>query len=90
MNSKLDRIEQIDALGGLALLGILVVNIFVFHAPYSLYTAFYSDFEGGNVSLLGIMIFISAGKFMFIYAFLMGYRFWMQYNRRLMEKVKLW
>lgn len=75
------RIHQIDALRGFALLGILIVNIFVFHAPYSHYGAFYLQFEGLESILLEHMIFFCGGKFMFIYAFLFGYSFWMQYEK---------
>ncbi|MEM1328647.1 MAG: DUF418 domain-containing protein [Bacteroidota bacterium] len=76
------RIQQIDALRGFALFGILMVNIFVFHAPYPHYSTFYGEFEGANAAALENMIFFCGGKFMFIYAFLFGYSFWMQYERK--------
>lgn len=75
------RIFQIDGLRGFALFGILVVNIFVFHAPYAHYSEFYGQFEGGEGAVLEHMIFFFGGKFMFIYAFLFGYSFWMQYEK---------
>lgn len=76
------RIHQIDALRGFALFGILVVNIFVFHAPYSHYGPFYfGNFEGTEINALQTMIWLCAGKFMFIYAFLFGYGFWIQYEK---------
>jgi len=75
------RLHQIDALRGFALLGILIVNIFVFHAPYPYYGPFYYQFEGTNITALETMIFLCVGKFMFIYAFLFGYSFWMQYEK---------
>ncbi len=75
------RIHQIDALRGFALFGILVVNIFVFHAPYAHYGPFYYQFEGLNLSVIEHTIFLFVGKFMFIYAFLFGYSFWMQYEK---------
>lgn len=75
------RIHQIDALRGFALFGILIVNIFVFHAPYPHYGPFYFQFEGFDIQVLTNMIFFFAGKFMFIYAFLFGYSFWIQYER---------
>ena len=65
------RILEIDALRGLALFGILVVNIFVFHAPYAHYGAFYFQFEGLDKQIVENMIFFFGGKFMFIYAFLL-------------------
>ena len=75
------RIFQIDALRGFALFGILIVNIFVFHAPYPYYGEFYSQFEGMNRNIVDNMIFFFGGKFMFIYAFLFGYNFWIQYEK---------
>ena len=75
------RLHQIDALRGFALFGILIVNIFVFHAPYSHYTAFYGKFEGLEGLVIENMIFFFGGKFMFIYAFLFGYSFWLQYQK---------
>ncbi len=75
------RIHQIDALRGFALFGILVVNIFVFHAPYPHYGEFYFQFVGTEIRVLENMFFFFAGKFMFIYAFLFGYSFWLQYEK---------
>ena len=75
------RIHQIDALRGFALFGILVVNIFVFHAPYPHYGEFYFQFAGTEIRVLENMFFFFAGKFMFIYAFLFGYSFWLQYEK---------
>ena len=76
-----ERILQIDALRGFALFGILIVNIFVFHVPYPHYGDFYFSFEGLNRVIVEQMIFLFAGKFMFIYAFLFGYSFWIQYEK---------
>ena len=75
------RIPQIDALRGFALFGIFIVNIFVFHAPYPHYSAFYGTFEGNEKAVVDIMNLLFVGKSMFIYAFLFGYGFWMQYER---------
>lgn len=58
-----------------------MVNIFVFHAPYSHYGAFYGQLEGINKWVLENMVYFFGGKFMFIYAFLFGYSFWLQYAR---------
>lgn len=75
------RIFEIDGLRGFALFGILVVNIFVFHAPYTYYSEFYGAFEGVNSIVVESVVFFFAGKFVFIYAFLFGYSFWLQYEK---------
>ncbi|MEM6472709.1 MAG: DUF418 domain-containing protein [Planctomycetota bacterium] len=72
------RLEQLDALRGLALFGILIVNIFIFHAPYTHYSAFYGTFDGYQSLVLSIVLFLFGGKSMFIYAFLFGYSFRLQ------------
>ena len=76
-----NRITAIDALRGFALLGILIVNIFVFHAPYAHYGEFYFGLEGGELLVVANMVFFCGGKFMFIFAFLFGYGCWMQYEK---------
>lgn len=73
-----NRITEIDALRGLALFGILVVNIFVFHAPFTHYAEFYGSFEGFELSVVENMIDFFAGKFMFIFAFLFGFGAYLQ------------
>ncbi|MEO1437022.1 MAG: DUF418 domain-containing protein [Bacteroidota bacterium] len=76
------RLHQIDALRGFALFGILIVNIFIFHAPYGHYREFYGAFEGFEAGVVEHMIFFFGGKMMFIYAFLFGYSFWLQLERK--------
>ena len=75
------RIVSIDALRGFALFGILVVNIFVFHAPYAHYGPFYMQFPPEEMMVLQWMIALFAGKFMFLFAFLFGYGCWLQYQK---------
>lgn len=67
------RIIEMDALRGIALLGILLVNIFVFHAPYLYYGEFYGAFEGFQASTVNAVVEFAGGKFLFIFAFLFGY-----------------
>jgi uncharacterized protein len=67
------RIHEIDALRGIALYGILLVNIFVFHAPYAHYGEFYGAFQGLNADVVDLVVEFAGGKFMFIFAFLFGY-----------------
>lgn len=67
------RIHELDALRGLALLGILLVNSFVFHAPYCYYGEFYGIMEGTQATVVDMVENFAAGKFLFIFAFLFGY-----------------
>jgi len=71
--SKTNRIYELDALRGIALFGILLVNIFIFHAPYSYYGEFYGAFEGTQEIVVSVVINFASGKFLFIFAFLFGY-----------------
>ncbi|MFK8046526.1 MAG: DUF418 domain-containing protein [Crocinitomicaceae bacterium] len=67
------RIEELDALRGFALFGILLVNVFVFHAPYSFYSEFYGTYTGLQGATVNSVVEFASGKFMFIFAFLFGY-----------------
>lgn len=67
------RIVELDALRGIALFGILLVNIFVFHAPISYYNDVYGVFEGIQGLAVDLMVNYAGGKFLFIFAFLFGY-----------------
>lgn len=69
----MNRIAELDALRGFALLGILLVNVFVFHAPICYYGEFYGAFEGTEGLAVNTVVNFAGGKFMFIFAFLFGY-----------------
>lgn len=78
----MNRIHELDALRGIALYGILLVNIFVFHAPYSYYAEFYGAFEGIQSTAVNLVVNFAAGKFLFIFALLFGYGFQLQRHSR--------
>lgn len=67
------RISELDALRGVALFGILLVNVFVFHAPLTYYGEFYGAFEGIQAKTLNAVVDFAGGKFLLIFAFLFGY-----------------
>lgn len=76
MNSKklsMNRLHELDALRGIALFGILLVNIFIFHAPYSYYGEFYGNFTETQGIVVEAVVNFASGKFLFIFAFLFGY-----------------
>ena len=79
------RIPEIDALRGIALFGILLVNIFVFHAPYSYYGEFYGAFKGIQAAAVNIVVNYAGGKFLFIFAFLFGYGMYLQHKSKKQE-----
>ncbi|KAB2809976.1 DUF418 domain-containing protein [Phaeocystidibacter luteus] len=76
------RIHELDFVRGFALCGIILVNIFVFHAPYAYYGEFYFSFPPDQIHYLEWMNFTSAGKFMFIYSFLFGIGIAMQFSKK--------
>lgn len=76
------RITELDALRGIALLGILLVNIFVFHAPMSYYGEFYGVFEGIQIKTVDFVVNFAGGKFLLIFAFLFGYGIVLQQKSR--------
>lgn len=79
--ASMKRIESIDAIRGLSLFGILIVNILSFHAPYFLYggkseTSWLDDFI-----LMLIDIFVQA-SFYPLFALLFGIGIYMMYERQ--------
>ncbi|MFK8038813.1 MAG: DUF418 domain-containing protein [Crocinitomicaceae bacterium] len=80
-----NRIQELDALRGIALLGILLVNIFVFHAPLSYYSDFYGAFEGIQATAVNIVVELAGGKFLLIFAFLFGYGIVLQEHSKPIE-----
>lgn len=69
-----DRIGSIDVLRGLALLGILVLNIQMFAMPFEAYTnpTVYGDLEGPNYVVWYMSQLLGDMKFMAIFSMLFG------------------
>jgi len=76
-----NRIIELDALRGFALIGILIVNLYSFNAYYGHMPEFYSAFNGLNNKIYQQVMFFLGGKFMFIFAFLFGYGAWIQFAK---------
>lgn len=76
-----NRIVELDALRGFALLGIIIVNIFVFHAPYVHFSSFYEGFEGVDAMAVEVMVRGFSGKFVLIFAFLFGMGCHLQFTK---------
>ncbi|NVK26567.1 MAG: DUF418 domain-containing protein [Flavobacteriia bacterium] len=78
----MNRIHELDFVRGFALFGIILVNIFVFHAPYAYYGEFYFSFPSTQTQYLEWMNYLASGKFMFIYSFLFGIGIAMQFSKK--------
>ncbi len=76
------RIVSIDILRGLALLGILLVNILGFNASFFDFGGFYNNLPNSyQATFYSIYISLTADKFIFIFSFLFGYGIYMQYHK---------
>lgn len=72
------RIRQIDILRGFALMGILLVNVFGYHASFYNFSEFYQGLQGPTqIALYQWMITLGSDKFIFLFSMLFGYSFWM-------------
>ena len=76
-----ERITELDVLRGLALFGILAINLYVFNAPYGYLWDFYSSFGESEGKVQEWVFTFFGGKSMFIYAFLFGFGFYLQWQR---------
>jgi uncharacterized protein len=81
MNPRINRIIELDALRGFALIGILIMNMYSFNMYYGSMYVFYSAFTGLNSEIYQQVLFFVGGKFMFIFAFLFGYGAWLQFDK---------
>ncbi|MGM8214701.1 DUF418 domain-containing protein [Bacillaceae bacterium W0354] len=78
--ASVNRIETIDAIRGLSLFGILVVNILSFHAPYFFYGGDGARNTIDEVILTGIDIFVQA-SFYPLFSLLFGIGIYIMYER---------
>jgi uncharacterized protein len=78
-----ERIAELDILRGFALLGILVVNLFVFYTPLALRGSTAVDLYPGRLdkAVRWIMDFLITGKFVAMFSFLFGVGFAIQMDR---------
>lgn len=77
-----ERIEQIDILRGFALLGILLVNVFGYHASFYHFGEFYGQLTNPLESgIYWAMVNFGSDKFIFLFSILFGYGFWMLYEK---------
>ncbi|HJF33543.1 MAG TPA: DUF418 domain-containing protein [Sporosarcina psychrophila] len=82
-----DRIEALDMLRGVALLGIFIANMLLFLSPY-LYMDPYTWFKDGDATIFKrIDIFVEA-SFYPIFAILFGYGLNMQYEKTIANKLQ--
>ncbi len=76
-----NRIMELDALRGFALIGILIINMYSFNMYYGHMHEFYSAFTGLNKEIYQQVMFFFGGKSMYIFAFLFGYGAWIQFDK---------
>jgi uncharacterized protein len=78
-----ERIAEMDILRGFALLGILVVNLFVFYTPMYLLSSRAVDLYPGRLdqAVFWIMNFLISRKFVAMFSFLFGVGFAIQMDR---------
>ncbi len=77
------RIDLLDILRGLAIFGILMVNMQIFYRPMTVMLAGYTGAESFvNIGSQAIIKFFFEGKFYVLFSFLFGYGFWMFINKR--------
>jgi len=81
VNSK-NRIESLDVLRGFALFGIALVNVFGFNASFFDFGGFYNNLpDPVQQKFYHTFIGLTADKFIFLYSFLFGYGFYLQFNK---------
>lgn len=73
-----DRIAEVDALRGFALLGILLVNALMMAGPYSLGAADDPGASTFDLTVEGLVQTFVVGKFYLMFSFLFGYSFTLQ------------
>lgn len=84
--SSQQRLYEIDALRGLSLLGIILMNILVFSFPYE--ESLLSDVvQGTDAILLHIITLLVIGSFYPIFTFLFGYGLSIMYDNSQMKHI---
>jgi len=77
-----ERITELDTLRGIALFGVLVVNIFYFSVPASYFDSYFAKFHDPiNVAVLRMMFWFLEGKFYPIFSLMFGVGLSIQFSK---------
>lgn len=85
-----DRIQLLDVFRGLAIFGILMVNMQIFYHPLS-YMMIGSQTVGETLAVISesFIKFFFEGKFYVLFSMLFGYGFWLFINRQVPDGVRI-
>lgn len=77
-----ERITELDALRGIALFGVLVVNVFYFSVPASYFDSYFARFHDPvNIAVLRLMFWFFDGKFYPIFSLMFGVGLSIQFSK---------
>ncbi|MFK4998180.1 DUF418 domain-containing protein [Bacillus sp. N9] len=83
------RIQSLDVLRGIALFGILLVNMISFHSPFSYYNP-YEWFKTTDLTVYSWMDIFVQGSFYPIFAMMFGYGMVIIQERAASKGVSFW
>ncbi|WP_144461358.1 DUF418 domain-containing protein [Siminovitchia fortis] len=87
--NAMERIQALDVLRGLSLLGILLVNMIGFHSPYGYYNP-YEWWKYGDLTVYAWLDVLVQGSFYPIFAMMFGYGLVIMQRRSAIRGTSFW